>query len=344
MKIAIITITNGANYGNRLQNYATQYFLEKNFDCICETLKNNSSTLVYSLRNKLKKKIISPREEIFNQFNEQYIHFSNISISNWSREKKLKDYDIFLCGSDQIWNSSFKENDKANFGYFIKTKPVISFAASFGTDEIEKNKKKKYAKYLNHLSGISVREEKGSEIVKELINKPCEVLVDPTMLLNASEWESLMKKPSVMPTKYILTYFLGNVSKERKAKIEKYAKENDCEIINLMDKNGKYYNMGPSEFLYLEKNAFLVCTDSFHSCVFAILFNTPFLIFDREDVMVNMNSRINTLLQKFHLEHHRFANQMNREELQINTKEIESILLSERKKSLKFLNHYMKGL
>ena len=64
--------------------------------------------------------------------------------------------------------------------------------------------------------------------------------------------------------KYILNYFLGELSEQRKNEIERIAKENDCEIINILDKNGPYYETGPSEFLYLEQNAFLICTDSFH--------------------------------------------------------------------------------
>ena len=91
----------------------------------------------------------------------------------------------------------------------------------------------------------------------------------------------------------------GELSKERKDEIERIAKENDCEIINILDKNSPFYVCGPSEFLYLEKHAFLICTDSFHSSVFAILYNRPFVIFDREDKEENMGSRLDTLINKF---------------------------------------------
>ena len=103
------------------------------------------------------------------------------------------------------------------------------------------------------------------------------------------------KKP-----KYILNYFLGNLSPKRRKEIERVAKENNCEIINILDKNDPLYVSGPSEFLYLEKNAFLICTDSFHSSVFAILYNRPFVVFDREEKGIeNMGSRIDTLINKF---------------------------------------------
>ena len=64
--------------------------------------------------------------------------------------------------------------------------------------------------------------------------------------------------------------------------------------------------MGPSEFLYLEKNAFLICTDSFHSSVFAILYNVPFIIFNRENSKNLMNSRIETLLDNFKIKNRIF--------------------------------------
>ena len=104
------------------------------------------------------------------------------------------------------------------------------------------------------------------------------------MLLSADDWDKVVKKPEQLKTnKYILNYFLGNLSETRKKEIERIAKDNGCEIINILDKDGEFYQTGPSEFLYLEKNASLICTDSFHSCVFAILYNRPFVVFDRED-------------------------------------------------------------
>ena len=122
------------------------------------------------------------------------------------------------------------------------------------------------------------------------------------MLLTAEEWDKVSKKPEQLKTnKYILNYFLGELSEKRKEEINKIAKENKCEVINILDKNSPFYQTGPSEFLYLEKNAFLICTDSFHSCIFSIIYNRPFIIFEREQNIVSMNSRIDTLLNKFQL-------------------------------------------
>ena len=169
------------------------------------------------------------------------------------------------------------------------------------------------------------------------------MLVDPTMLLTAEEWDKVSKKPKMLKNnKYILNYFLGELSEERKKEIERVAKENDCEIVNILDENSPYYECGPSEFLYLEKNAFLICTDSFHSSVFAILYNTPFLVFNREDKIASMNSRIETLLSKFNLEDRKYKEKITSKDLKANYGEAYKILEQEREKSRKFLEKALK--
>lgn len=346
MKVGIITITEGANFGNKLQNYALQTYLESNFNCNVETFKNKSTTIKWYIISKfLKKKDTSLRKKIFDDFTAKNIKMSNLEINNWITGKKFKDYDVFICGSDQIWNSSFKENDSANFGYFIKNKPVISYAASFGIDHIENNKEGKYARYLSNLKKISVREDAGKKIVEELTGRnDVEVLIDPTLLLNDDQWSKIAKKPQNLTSKkYILNYFLGNISDSRKKEIERIAKENNCEIIDILDKKSEFYNIGPEEFLYLEKNAFLICTDSFHSCVFAFIFNRPFIVFERQDKLSSMNSRIETLINKFKLNGRKCENNI------ISTKNLEhdysnsyKILEKEKINTYNYLNIYLK--
>ena len=192
---------------------------------------------------------------------------------------------------------------------------------------------------MNGLNNISVREDRGKEIIQELTGRTdVEVLVDPTMLLNADEWDKVAKKPRELKNdKYILNYFLGELSEERNNEINRIAKENNCEVINILDKQSPFYQTGPSEFLYLEKNAFLICTDSFHSSVFAILYNRPFIIFDREDKEVKMNSRIETLISKFKLVNRNYNGKITQENLEHDYTEAYKILEKEREKSNRFL-------
>ena len=350
-KIGIITICDNDNYGNRLQNYATQEFL-KETGLEVETIKNksflndmNKKKLKYYLRKTKNlyidcKTLFNKRTFYFKTFNKS-IKFSKKYYHNWnSNDKKM--YDYFVVGSDQVWNPKFARLKNIDLLSFAEPQKRISFSASFGINVIPKEYTKNIKKELSKFSSISVREERGKEIIEELTGrKDVQVLLDPTMLIETEKWESVIKIPKMLNKlngkKYILNYFLGNLSESRKKEIERIANENDCEIINILDKKDPFYISGPSEFLYLEKNAFLVCTDSFHSCVFAILFNTPFVVFDRDDNKEKMNSRLDTLLRRFKLENHWFNNSIATEQLIENYNKINEILETERKKAKKFI-------
>lgn len=223
---------------------------------------------------------------------------------------------------------------------FAKDNQKISFSASFGINKLPNNLVEYAKKELLKFKAISVREDAGKKIVEDLTGrKDVQVLVDPTMLLTAEEWDKVSKKPEQLKTdKYILNYFLGELSESRKKEIYRIAKENNCEVINILDKNSPFYQTGPSEFLYLEKNAFLICTDSFHSSVFAILYNRPFVVFNREQKNVaSMNSRLETLINKFNLKNREFKGKMTEENLNHDYTEAYKILKKEREKSKMFL-------
>lgn len=105
------------------------------------------------------------------------------------------------------------------------------YVTSFGINQLPNNiDKNRLLSYFNEFNNISVREDAGKEILKDLGYKgEVAVLVDPTMLLTASEWDEVSKKPEMLKTnKYILNYFLGDLSKERMSEIQRVAKENNC--------------------------------------------------------------------------------------------------------------------
>ena len=350
-KIGILTINDDSNYGNRLQNYAIQEIFKK-FDIIPETI-NNQNNIVYLnvLKKKIKyiiKKIINLKKHrryiSFIDFNKK-INYSKYYIDEKHIIKNLsKKYDLFFTGSDQVWNPTFNRLTNIDLLTFAKDEQKISFSASFGISELPEQYKEKAKKALKTFKMISVREDRGKEIIEELTGRnDVKVLVDPTMLLSAEEWDKVLKRPKPInllnEKKYILNYFLGNLSEQRKTEIERIAKENDCEIINILDEKDPFFVSGPSEFLYLEKNAFLICTDSFHSSVFAILYNRPFVIFDREQEGVEkMNSRIDTLISKFNLKNRKYnGSKITKENLEHDYTEAYKILEEERKKANSFL-------
>lgn len=346
-KIAVLTINDDTNYGNRLQNYAVQENL-KRFKIEVETISNQNGIIGKKrfkklLKNQIKKVLsISPEIKRYNYFMEfnKNIKYSKYYIDKDHIPENLKDkYDCFITGSDQVWNPNFGRMSDIDFLTFAPKEKRNSFSASFGISEISLEMKEYYKERLEGINNISVREEAGKKIVEELTGrKDVQVLVDPTMLLTAEEWDKVSKEPKQLKTdKYILNYFLGELSETRKKEIDRIAKENNCKVINILDKNSPFYQTGPSEFLYLEKNAFLICTDSFHSSVFSILYNRPFIVFDREDSLVSMNSRIETLINKFNLKNRKFTGKITEENLKHDYAEAYRILEEERKKSDDFL-------
>lgn len=353
-KVGILTINDNTNIGNRLQNYATQEFL-KELGLEVETIQNFIYyTKLYKIKFVLKRVLSSilehkkfKKENIFLEFNKNYVNMSKIIINYKHIPKKINEkYDFFVTGSDQVWNPNFERMSDVDFLTFADKEKRISMSASFGISTIPDNLKEYYREKLKEFKRISVREEKGKEMVEELTGrKDVVVLLDPTMLVSADKWNNVMRKPKnwdkLKNKKYIFNFFLGKQSDKIKLEIEKIAKENNCEIINIRDENDMFYLSGPSEFLYLINNASLICTNSFHASVFSILFNKPFVVFDRDHSKCKMNSRLDTLLKKFNIED-RWCDGVIRENQLTADYKINYILESERKKAKTFIEESMK--
>lgn len=317
MRTGIVSIFDNENYGNRLQAYALQQMI---CDCFVDTVgmknKQRSANTIQNLFRyssfaetvTINKLFGKQRKVQFLGFNNQFLCLSKKTY--WMNLDgmipKGKDCcDLYCAGSDQVWNPTIGRSGMFNYLGFADYDRTFSYAASFGIDHIPEEYVAGVRKGLEHIKFISVREDAGKCIVEELTGRTdVYVHVDPTMLLTAEEWDKVSKRPKQrLPEKYILTYFLGDVSEERKTVLRNKADELGCELVELMDKNGPYYNNGPSEFLYLIKHAAMVCTDSFHGSVFSFLYERPFVIFDRAGNGENMSSRLETLCSKFGLEY-----------------------------------------
>ena len=305
-KVGILTLNGNYNFGNKLQNYALIKFIEENFECKCDTIWTNDTktcNIFKQLIRKMLKRKGYIREKKFKEFN-KYLNIKKTKVN------LIKDeYDKYIIGSDQVWNyndpifSAYKY-----FALFAEPQKNISYAASFGVSNIEDEYIDIFINGLSNLKYISVRELSGKKMVEKITNrKDIELVIDPTMLLSPKEWEKILAVPrQYNDQKFILNYFLGNLTDDRIKEIKRVAHENDCFIINILDKNDPYYTCGPSEFLWLIKKSSLVCTDSFHASVFSLLFDKSFIVFDREDDLKKMNSRIDNLLETYQLENRRF--------------------------------------
>lgn len=386
MKIAVITIYDLNNFGNRLQNYALSYFLKERLGMeVCtavyiskaeykqkikrnlaflkrksnvnNVIENAGSTDVAVVKDK--KVDSSKLNKIFKKVNhaiyklskrKKFERFTNENINVYFYKPKnmpqlIKNFDYFVVGSDQVWNpAGWAIGNPENFEKYLLTaippKKRISYAASIGVEELPKEISGKFAREIKKFKAISVREQRGADIIKEISNMDAEVLIDPTMLLTKEDWLKVAKRhPKRSDRKpYAFKYFLGNQSEQRKAYIRKIAKKNGLGIYDVMNRDSKVYTSGPAEFLDLIANAEIIFTDSFHACVFSILMGKPFVIMNRDQAgMGNMNSRIVTLLEKLGLEEKLPENITEENMFKCDYKNAYKNLEVERKKAEEFL-------
>lgn len=278
-------------------------------------LKNQRDRLIPNIINKKKNDrqfavSAKARSKVFREFFEEHIKHTNYSISeNNIPEDKLNEFDFFSAGSDQIWNPTYPSTSHVKFLYFADNTKKLTFAPSFGISELPSYVKEPYAKWLKEIPMISVREQRGAEIIKELTGKDATVICDPTLTVHRSDWESIEKSPDFAEdSPYALTYFLGNETNKYRRFVEKVAKSRKLKVINLFDiREPEFYSAGPAEFIYLIHHADAVFTDSFHAAVFSIIFKRNFAVFDRVENGASMGSRLKTLLETFSLSDRKYG-------------------------------------
>lgn len=321
MRIGIVTPFDSRNFGNRLQNYALQQILLQYADEVI-TIKNKPwlPSLAQRLRRGsplaesvwVNRLLGEGRKAKLLEFNREHLNITRNRYWYNCPCPTLKGQDCcdwYCVGSDQIWNPELLREGGFNFLTFAPREKTFSYAASFGIAEIPEEKKGSVAAGLRHIRHLSLREKAGKRIVEELTGRQDAVLLpDPTLLLRREEWETIMKRPSQpLPESYLLTCFLGELSPQRSAEIQRRAAQWGLEVISPMNPASPYYEIGPGEFMFLLSKASFVCTDSFHASVFSFLFQRPLAIFPREGEGSTMESRLDTLVKTYHLEHCRVA-------------------------------------
>jgi len=361
-KVGIITLHGYQNYGNKLQNYALQEIVKKiGFDvetvifCSPIVKKKNIVNIIgklfikdghtkifdrickiirYSLHRDLENKRIKAFKEFSNKYLlEMFYNYNNETLSYLSNK-----FDFFITGSDQVWNPIYINKLPIYFLTFCKPNQRLSYAPSFGKEVIPKEYENKYKVWLSEMKSLSVREKSGAKIIKELVGRDVPVLVDPTLLISKEHWLSIARKaPNRPDDNYILTYFLGKVSDETNKQIKDLSKKYKMKIIRLADLNDREaYVAGPSEFIDYINSASILLTDSFHGVAFSILFEKPFIVYERSGS--SMYSRIETLLEIFNLRSREVRHIKNADDIfNIDYSHVAPILEAERNKALNYL-------
>ncbi|MGP4714452.1 MULTISPECIES: polysaccharide pyruvyl transferase family protein [unclassified Psychrobacter] len=328
MKIKTITCHQVYNYGASLQELALVEFLKMNgheaesiaykpsyladvhnlFSCLSPRWNKNLLTKCAYISLKLPQRIkLLKRKRIFNTFEKMYISITPKSYKNNEQLKKIrKDADIFICGSDQIWNPLFPNGkDPAFYLDFAQGSEAVkvSYAASFATDAIPIENVSFVKEQVSKLDFVSVRETSGKRILNDLGFDEVEQVLDPVFLLTEQKWNSYVVE-KLENKKYILIYDFDN-NTHIKTIAKKLAKRHGLLLIGVnanlkyVDKN--YYLQGPAEFLGLVKNAELILTTSFHALAFGLIFKRRLGVFNRN---IGINTRMRDLLELIGLSDH----------------------------------------
>lgn len=350
MKVGIITFTYGQNFGNKLQNYALLKVLRGLYGDQVFTLQNFDKTTKGTILTRVKKyiklllglkgeRLKLKKQRVFDKFSEEYLKYYPIPLKEKNYDK-LQDFDVLVCGSDQIWNPKYNKDIEMFTGGFAKTAKKISYAASVGINELPGNIKESWKNAWLQMDAIGVREESSINLIKKITGMNAVLQVDPTMLLAKEDWIDFEKKPrKIFPDNFILTYFICTMTIEAKRRVNDFAKKRNLDIIHLNDIfDNKWYDISPNEFVYLIHHAKFVITDSFHATVFSIIFGKSFHCFQRATATLpdRQGSRLETLLGYFGLQNrYGYDNAFCEESLDY--KRINMILFGIKEKSLKSL-------
>ena len=315
MKIGIISEfnDNNVNYGNRLQAYALNNYLNNFDDVDAYSLIINSKSIKRTTFKGILKGIIKKILSIIikdktlnniklNDFNN--FSYNNMKIKSGMNKFKIKNekFNSLIVGSDVVWSQFNDGIDNYKFlNFSCKNVFKYSYAASFGNDFIPDENKKYLKKMLLKFDGISVREKSSINLLRKLGINNAVHSCDPTLLLSKDEWIRHEVKYNINE-KYVFVYLLGKDKKQRDF-ISEFSKTNGLKIVNITNSDGitnsvddnfgdyKLNDVTIQNWLYLIDNSEYIFTDSFHGIVFSTIFEKKFFALKRISSN-NINNRI----------------------------------------------------
>lgn len=365
MRIALLTFHRALNYGALLQAYALKTVLEK--------LGNSVSVIDYrnqviedayyyqsfferkGFKSKIKYIIqgsteISKRNK-FERFRNDKLSLSDKEFTKVNIHSINQLYDLFVVGSDQVWNYNAHGFDTTYFLDFVEdNSKKRSYAASIGLSTLSDSYMIEYKRLLNNYQIVSIREKQGKDLLNSCGISNVRVDVDPTLLLTSSEWKQVASDYSISEN-YIFAYYF-ELTPSLKLFVEKLAKATGCIVVYVGNAFKSPFDCSclglkdasPEEFVSAISNASYVVTNSFHGTALSIVFNRPFFVeLLQSDSAVN--SRLSNILQETFLEHRQltcFKDINEACESSINWDEVNDIISSKRHDSVAYLMEYMK--
>lgn len=358
MKKTLTTTTSRAiNYGAILQTYSLHRKI-KDMGCQNEVIhvKNEKPKYFEEIKGySIRAKLIKSLENYFKIIRykkckkafDNFLEFSKENITSTPEilslnEIELDNYDLIITGSDQVFGFGTKQN--VNDIRFLKvnsTKTIkkYSYAASFGSYNLNDEEKAYMKEQLEKYTTISVREEQGKSFLKKELNLDSQVNIDPVFLHTKEEWSSLINTNRIIKEKYILVYFLVGAPILEKV-IDKVKEKYKLPVVCLQltaikrIKADKYvFDAGPKEFLNLFKNAEFVITTSFHGSAFSIIYEKPFYSVLKKGYRTE---RFENLLRQLHLENRMITDELVEIE-SVDYKNISPIIEQKRIEGIEYL-------
>lgn len=376
MKIAIVTLIGEFNYGNLLQSYALQSVLEQMGHNVVilnrrepkPSLKLLTIRIMSIFKSIIRRYILGNKEFlIVNPLAEDYCVKNRVdcyklkdfaanylnrtlpirSLCEMRKYIQNEHFDAYIVGSDQVWREDYTFSIEEMFLSFLHdgcTAKRIAYAASFGTDDKPISSEKLYvcSKLLKQFNAVSVREKSAVGICKKMFGVESVHLLDPTMLLNIDKYKNIFKKANTPKASGTLLTYILDEDENIKIKIGKFAKEQNLIpfSVNVIEKSGSisYTYCKPSIEAWLRGfyDAEFIITDSFHACVFSIIFNKPFICLGNK---WRGNTRFDSLLHMFGLQD-RLVDDMDVNPILYRTidwEKVNEVLEQKRKESIDFL-------
>lgn len=318
----IVTLFDDNNIGNRLQNYALQQILLKHGADV--TIIDNGYTTIPNTKETIKVYIKGLLGCLgIRRYKQQFLKYIStkkireasykfdirnlkkiIEVSNKEAfERDWSEYDIAIAGSDQVWHKWHDDELELPFYYleFMPHDKRVAYAASFGFEEFPSEDVKSHSNGIKGMKYISCREKSGCRLVSRVTGETVEHVLDPTLLLDVSEWRDIEEQASNQVGKlknYAFVFFLGERTEEYNGFIKTTADRLKVDkIIDPFSDGCRNNEFGPCEFLRIIDNAKYIFTDSFHCTVFSVLFNKEFTVFKRNQPgFEKMFGRIEDLL------------------------------------------------
>lgn len=310
--VGIITMHCVVNHGSALQTWATQEIIRRlGYDVKIINYRYPNAIHPHRQRNAIKTLLQFimhlvqgfpqlKKRKLYELFWKEYFALTDLFPTKESLVKQIPVFDIYISGSDQIWNPRHTNGDGAYFLDFVpKGKKKIAYASSFSCGSIEDKYRDNYARWLQSYDAISVRETNGVRIVEQLVGKKVPVTLDPSLLMTQNDYMPLIERSTIRITyPYILVYclkYMYNPYPYATRFIEEAARQTELKVVcidfttleRIRVRNTINYHdgIGPSEFLWLFAHAKMVIATSFHGTAFAVNFGKPVysIVKDKDD-------------------------------------------------------------